>query len=77
MPLLLNSCCECLQGSGATNAPGKETHDKALSTEETRTRLYAELSLEDPYNGEMVIKNVDKPFIFEDESSVIESWKIT
>ena len=55
------------------DAPGK---DGALNNEETTSRLRAELSLEDPYNGEMVIKNVDKPFIVADERSVVESWKI-
>ena len=65
-----------MQGTRSGDAPGKDTADALPSAEETKSRLRAELSLEDPYNGEMVIKNIDKPFILADESSVIESWKI-
>lgn len=55
--------------------PG-ENGDTALSMEEAKSRLHAELSSEDPFNGEMVIRNIDKPFILAEEGSVLESWKI-
>lgn len=61
------------QGRGSGD---KDAADAALNPEEAKSRLRAELSMEDPYNGEMVIKNIDKPFVSADESSMIESWKI-
>ena len=63
------------QGRNSGDVPG-ENGEAALSIDETKSRLHAELSSEDPFNGEMVIRNIDKPFILADEGSMLESWKI-
>ena len=47
-----------------------------MAEDEVSSLVLAELSLEDPYNGEMVIRNIDRPFIHPDEGGVVESWQI-
>ena len=70
------SCASMAQGRSSGNASAENGGEAALSIEEAKSRLHAELSAEDPFNGEMVIRNIVKPFILEDEGSVLESWKI-
>ena len=65
-----------MQGRTISQGSDRERVDAVLSNEEVRLRLQAELSLEDPYNGEMVIKNIDKPFVLANEASIIDSWQI-
>lgn len=65
-----------MQGRQYSDLSDKEAIKPTLSAEEARTRLHAELSLEDPFNGEIVIRNIDKPFILPDEAAIIESWQI-
>lgn len=41
-----------------------------------QSQLFNELRSEDPYNGEMVIRNIDLPFILPSEKEEIESWAL-
>lgn len=43
---------------------------------EQQERLRAEIGQEDPYNGELVIKHIDKPFILATETAEIQSWEL-
>ena len=65
-----------LQGNGKFGMRKQTSGDAHLSSEDLRTRLHAELSTEDPYNGEMVIRNIGKPFTVPSEVAEIQSWQI-
>lgn len=64
-----------MQGRQVAQSSDRDS-EPLLSKEEIRSSLHNELSQEDPYNGEMVIKNIDKPFILPEEGGIIESWQI-
>lgn len=49
---------------------------ESIDADEMRARLQTELSAEDPFNGEMVIRNIDRPFILGNEIAEVESWCI-
>ncbi|KAK9814445.1 hypothetical protein WJX72_006013 [[Myrmecia] bisecta] len=60
---------------GADMAPALK--DAAAERVETlRKQLDEQVAAEDPYCGETVIRNIDKPFIMEDEVDIIRSWEI-
>jgi len=46
------------------------------SKEELKAKLHSELSTEDPYNGEMVVRGIEHPFYLTSETDEINSWKV-
>ena len=44
--------------------------------EEAKARLHSELSTEDPFNGEMVVRGIQQPFLLPSETEEIASWSI-
>lgn len=41
-----------------------------------RRQLEAEVAAEDPYGGEIVARNIRKPFVLPDEMALAESWAV-
>ena len=41
-----------------------------------KAKLHSELSIEDPYNGEMVVRGIQQPFYLPSETAEIESWSV-
>jgi len=41
-----------------------------------KARLHGELSTEDPYNGEIVVRGIQQPFFLPSETDEIASWKL-
>ena len=60
---------------GANTAPAVGDAP-AAKVSELQAKLREEVAAEDPYNGELVIRNIDKPFILETEADEIMSWKV-
>jgi hypothetical protein len=46
------------------------------SVQQLRQQLEAEVATEDPYNGEIVARNINKPFVLPSEMALAESWAV-
>jgi hypothetical protein len=62
--------------SGQENGQAITNEPPGSSKEEMKAQLHSELSIEDPYNGEMVVRGIEQPFYFTSETDEIDSWKI-
>ena len=52
------------------------TANSSLDMNTIQRKLFEELREEDPYNGELVIRNIDLPFILPSEQEEIDSWTL-
>lgn len=56
--------------------PSASSAGQSAEVRELQAKLKAEITAEDPYNGELVIRNIDKPFIHPAETHEIQSWQL-
>lgn len=61
------------EGSGQVGTQGAELPAKVA---DLRQALEQEIALEDPYCGEIAVRNITKPFVQPDEISEISSWEL-
>lgn len=61
------------EGSGQSGAHGNEGLAKVA---DLRHSLEQEIALEDPYCGEIVVRNISKLFVHPDEVSEVASWEL-
>ena len=60
-------------GSSQAAAHGAEP---AASVTDLRHALEQEIALEDPFCGEIAVRNISKPFMTADELSEVTSWAL-
>lgn len=61
------------EGSGQAGAHGNEPPAKVA---DLRHSLEQEIALEDPYCGEIVVRNISKLFVRPDEVLEVASWEL-
>ena len=61
------------EGGGQAGAQGHEPPAKVAGL---RQALELEIALQDPYCGEIAVRNITKPFVQPDEISEISSWEL-
>lgn len=61
--------------AGGTQAAAHGS-DPAGSVTDLRHSLEQEIALEDPYCGEIAVRNISKPFISSDEVLEVASWQL-
>lgn len=67
------SDAQVAEGTSQVNAYGTEP---AANAADLRHALEQEIALEDPYCGEIAVRNISKPFILPDEAAEISSWQL-
>ena len=60
-------------GSTQAAAHGSEP---AAAAADLRQALEQEIALEDPYCGEIAVRNISKPFVLMEETDEIASWSL-
>jgi len=69
-----NTCLlQVLEGSSQAPAHSSEP---AATVVDLRHSLEQEIALEDPYCGEIAVRNISKPFISPDEVLEMSSWEL-
>lgn len=48
----------------------------ASNVQHLRAQLQAEVAGEDPFSGELVARNISKPFVLPEEAALAESWVV-
>lgn len=61
------------EGSGQAGAHGNEPPAKVA---DLRRSLEHEIALEDPYCGEIAVRNISKSFVRPDEVLEVASWEL-
>ena len=61
------------EGGGQASTQG---HEPPAKVADLRQALEQEIALEDPYCGEIAVRNTSKPFVRPDEVSEISSWEL-
>ncbi len=61
--------------SGSTQAAADGT-EPAATLDDLRHTLEQEIALEDPYCGEIAVRNISKSFVNPDEVLEISSWEL-
>ena len=62
-------------GEGSSSA-GPHGTEPAAKVADLRHALEQQIALEDPYCGEIAVRNISKPFILADEVLEIASWEL-
>lgn len=65
-----------LQVAEGSGQAGTQGHEPSAKVAELRRALEQEIALEDPYCGEIAVRNISKPFVHPDEVSEISSWEL-
>ena len=60
---------------GSSQAPAYSS-EPAATVVDLRHSLEQEIALEDPYCGEIAVRNISKPFISPDEVLEISTWEL-
>ena len=55
---------------------GHASTSEPANVGEMQASLQTEITFEDPYNGELVIRHIDRPFIVSSEVDEIQSWEL-
>lgn len=55
---------------------GAQGHEPFAKVADLRQALEQEIALEDPYCGEIAVRNISKPFVRADEVTEISSWEL-
>ena len=55
---------------------GAQSHEPPAKVADLRQALEQEIALEDPYCGEIAVRNISKPFVHPDEVTEISSWEL-
>jgi hypothetical protein len=61
--------------AGAAAAGSDQQQQQKRSVAELAAELEAKVGCEDPWNGELLVRLIDMPFVAENEKE-IDSWKI-
>jgi len=67
--------CLLQVSEGSSQAPAYSS-EPAATIVDLRHNLEQEIALEDPYCGEIAVRNISKPFIRPDEVLEISSWEL-
>lgn len=70
-----DTACFLQVPEGSSHAPAF-SNEPAATIVDLRYILEQEIALEDPYCGEIAVRNISKPFIGPDEVLEISSWEL-
>jgi hypothetical protein len=70
-----DTTCLLQVSEGSSQAPAHSS-EPAATIVDLRHSLEQEIALEDPYCGEIAVRNISKPFISPDEVLEISSWEL-
>lgn len=70
-----DTTCLLQVSEGSSQAPAYSS-EPAATIVDLRHNLEQEIALEDPYCGEIAVRNISKPFIRPDEVLEISSWEL-
>ncbi len=73
MPCLLCLPC-CLQITDGAGTEGDGSSPASVLS--LRKQLEAEVAGEDPFCGELVARNITKPFVLPSEAALADSWAV-
>lgn len=73
--VLTNQCTLLQVAVGSTQAAAQGT-EPAASFADLKHSLEQEIALEDPYCGEIAVRNISKPFIVPDEAAEVATWSL-
>ena len=76
MPLLFAIRLLLLQVPAGSTQAAAHHSEPAASVSDLRHSLEQEIAVEDPYCGEMAVRNISKSFINPDEVLEISSWEL-
>ncbi len=73
--IYFDTTCLLQVSEGSNQAPAYSS-EPAATIVDLRHSLEQEIALEDPYCGEIAVRNISKPFIRPDEVLEISSWEL-